>query len=197
MFILIFFFSSRRRHTRFSRDWSSDVCSSDLRRPTPTARGSRSAQASRAQSFPGALLGGNRISVLALLGIFYVRLHVLPSQAGKPLCDLKQPRKNITGLLAERLNVRIGKQAFTLLVHERLREKSSAEIPEPLRRRLPVRTDHGCFKRVPFRTGQSPNTDAAAPLGNFHILVRPVLRGKNLVFSEQHNASLFELRCRS
>src|SRR5256884_1724118 len=29
---LIFFFSSRRRHTRCSRDWSSDVCSSDLRR---------------------------------------------------------------------------------------------------------------------------------------------------------------------
>src|SRR5690606_39859621 len=25
-----FFFSSRRRHTRFSRDWSSDVCSADL-----------------------------------------------------------------------------------------------------------------------------------------------------------------------
>src|SRR5690606_40036490 len=32
IFILcfLFFFSSRRRHTRFSRDWSSDVCSSDL-----------------------------------------------------------------------------------------------------------------------------------------------------------------------
>src|SRR5690606_3644363 len=29
-FNLVFFFSSRRRHTRFSRDWSSDVCSSDL-----------------------------------------------------------------------------------------------------------------------------------------------------------------------
>src|SRR5690606_39899244 len=27
---LRYFFSSRRRHTRFSRDWSSDVCSSDL-----------------------------------------------------------------------------------------------------------------------------------------------------------------------
>src|SRR5690606_40752099 len=27
---ILFFFSSRRRHTRFSRDWSSDVCSSDL-----------------------------------------------------------------------------------------------------------------------------------------------------------------------
>src|SRR5690606_40204393 len=28
-----FFFSGRRRHTRFSRDWSSDVCSSDLAVP--------------------------------------------------------------------------------------------------------------------------------------------------------------------
>src|SRR3712207_7126425 len=28
--ISIFFFSSRRRHTRYWRDWSSDVCSSDL-----------------------------------------------------------------------------------------------------------------------------------------------------------------------
>src|SRR5690606_40558751 len=27
----LFFFSGRRRHTGFSRDWSSDVCSSDLR----------------------------------------------------------------------------------------------------------------------------------------------------------------------
>src|SRR5439155_10162666 len=26
----LFFFSSRRRHTRWPRDWSSDVCSSDL-----------------------------------------------------------------------------------------------------------------------------------------------------------------------
>src|SRR5439155_491726 len=29
-FIAYFFFSSRRRHTRWPRDWSSDVCSSDL-----------------------------------------------------------------------------------------------------------------------------------------------------------------------
>src|SRR5699024_12000449 len=27
---ILFFFSSRRRHTRSKRDWSSDVCSSDL-----------------------------------------------------------------------------------------------------------------------------------------------------------------------
>src|SRR5690625_6348310 len=28
--MFFFFFSSRRRHTRWPRDWSSDVCSSDL-----------------------------------------------------------------------------------------------------------------------------------------------------------------------
>src|SRR5699024_12067424 len=30
-FLFLFFFSSRRRHTRSKRDWSSDVCSSDLK----------------------------------------------------------------------------------------------------------------------------------------------------------------------
>src|SRR5256886_9844334 len=29
-YLALFFFSSRRRHTRFDCDWSSDVCSSDL-----------------------------------------------------------------------------------------------------------------------------------------------------------------------
>src|SRR5439155_6129843 len=32
--LISFFFSSRRRHTRWPRDWSSDVCSSDLGMPT-------------------------------------------------------------------------------------------------------------------------------------------------------------------
>src|SRR5438093_9641704 len=33
----VFFFSSRRRHTRLVSDWSSDVCSSDLLRETGSA----------------------------------------------------------------------------------------------------------------------------------------------------------------
>src|SRR2546430_10400809 len=32
---VVFFFSSRRRHTRFDCDWSSDVCSSDLNLDKP------------------------------------------------------------------------------------------------------------------------------------------------------------------
>src|SRR5690606_41209746 len=35
LFVRTFFFSSRRRHTIFSRDWSSDVCSSDLPMANP------------------------------------------------------------------------------------------------------------------------------------------------------------------
>src|SRR5260370_28354286 len=38
LFIVFFFFSSRRRHTRFKCDWSSDVCSSDLNRRLSAAR---------------------------------------------------------------------------------------------------------------------------------------------------------------
>src|SRR5699024_11769622 len=34
-FLCVFFFSSRRRHTSSKRDWSSDVCSSDLDEDLP------------------------------------------------------------------------------------------------------------------------------------------------------------------
>src|SRR5436305_15344536 len=36
--LVFFFFSSRRRHTRCGRDWSSDVCSSDLGRGNGKSR---------------------------------------------------------------------------------------------------------------------------------------------------------------
>src|SRR5437763_13422966 len=50
---LIFFFSSRRRHTRYIGDWSSDVCSSDL----PSARrqhGQRAHRDPRVTRYPRA-----------------------------------------------------------------------------------------------------------------------------------------------
>src|SRR2546430_1078574 len=43
--LLLFFFSSRRRHTRFDCDWSSDVCSSDLDRMSTGYHSSRAAEA--------------------------------------------------------------------------------------------------------------------------------------------------------
>src|SRR6266496_4972970 len=42
-----FFFSSRRRHTRSLRDWSSDVCSSDLGRPATFEAGTNELMVSR------------------------------------------------------------------------------------------------------------------------------------------------------
>src|SRR5439155_16400186 len=48
---VFFFFSSRRRHTRWPRDWSSDVCSSDL---VQTFRAWREA-GSRARTFERSL----------------------------------------------------------------------------------------------------------------------------------------------
>src|SRR5690242_21893765 len=54
--MLLFFFSSRRRHTRLTCDWSSDVCSSDLTTamlwtvlPKPTSNAAMNAE----RSMPG------------------------------------------------------------------------------------------------------------------------------------------------
>src|SRR5699024_6848113 len=49
--LLLFFFSSRRRHTRSKRDWSSDVCSSDLLRQRMKALYRALAQRHRLRSF--------------------------------------------------------------------------------------------------------------------------------------------------
>src|SRR5207249_9364033 len=53
--VLVFFFSSRRRHTRSKRDWSSDVCSSDLR---CTAADASDSVLARAGVAPGGVGGG-------------------------------------------------------------------------------------------------------------------------------------------
>src|SRR5438093_11165646 len=51
-FLILFFFSSRRRHTRLVSDWSSDVCSSDLGR-VHEGVGSASSPASRLSTRAG------------------------------------------------------------------------------------------------------------------------------------------------
>src|SRR5262249_60054299 len=56
-----FFFSSRRRHTRLVSDWSSDVCSSDLR---PSASVKRSVYPSLSMDAEGRPLDGSTRYVL-------------------------------------------------------------------------------------------------------------------------------------
>src|SRR5437870_13916203 len=55
-----FFFSSRRRHTRWPRDWSSDVCSSDL-----IWRMSRSSLAQSHAGSPTDLVAANTLATTA------------------------------------------------------------------------------------------------------------------------------------
>src|SRR5206468_2511602 len=63
----LFFFSSRRRHTISDRDWSSDVCSSDL--PLTGA------------AFPGNQIPASRISPIARAILANTALYPLPNRS--------------------------------------------------------------------------------------------------------------------
>src|SRR3712207_9377290 len=60
MIRLFFFFSSRRRHTRYWRDWSSDVCSSDLDDRRPPALGTEEAEPDEGEQGRGDLEADHR-----------------------------------------------------------------------------------------------------------------------------------------
>src|SRR3712207_5528531 len=85
----LFFFSSRRRHTRYWRDWSSDVCSSDL--ATNLVLGVPAAYAMARYTFFGdkAMYGGiiffrmiPPIAALVPLFMLFERVHLLGSYLG-------------------------------------------------------------------------------------------------------------------
>src|SRR6266536_3700432 len=63
---VFFFFSSRRRHTRSTRDWSSDVCSSDLLAAALAAAVALSALAAGAGAAPAA--PGAKVKKIAFFG---------------------------------------------------------------------------------------------------------------------------------
>src|SRR5437870_9344500 len=62
--VVVFFFSSRRRHTRWPRDWSSDVCSSDLRPEYEKHDGRRRQNEERDGEYPNGL--GNELRGAAI-----------------------------------------------------------------------------------------------------------------------------------
>src|SRR6266480_5069531 len=122
MFIVFFFFSSRRRHTRLTCDWSSDVCSSDLIRMLttllpPTAGTALvngfdvSAQADEVRRsigvIPQALTSDLELSVEENL-IIFAKLYGVPRAQRKKLIDellaaveltqwAHRPVKNLSG----------------------------------------------------------------------------------------------------
>src|SRR5699024_12179664 len=65
---LLFLFSSRRRHTRSKRDWSSDVCSSDLQPDTGSTIAMRRHIIQQAGTAPSLLTPGQATSAAGQFG---------------------------------------------------------------------------------------------------------------------------------
>src|SRR5260370_18264033 len=86
---MVFFFSSRRRHTRFKCDWSSDVCSSDLF-VQPFMPNYGQPDADLLENISAAIivdqqrLGGNPRSTVATVTDTAQMLRVLFSRLGEP-----------------------------------------------------------------------------------------------------------------
>src|SRR2546427_2938415 len=73
--VAFFFFSSRRRHTRFDCDWSSDVCSSDL----GCARSSRASEPLQ-QGYAHAHVGGLVVVVDQAFAVAVEHLYMAAQQ---------------------------------------------------------------------------------------------------------------------
>src|SRR2546429_4236622 len=83
----VFFFSSRRRHTRCSRDWSSDVCSSDLH-----GDGAGAARALVPEVAPGGGGHGGPVHAAVLVEALVLAEHQGRAQRGR---DVGQDRKSV------------------------------------------------------------------------------------------------------
>src|SRR5207249_8937139 len=79
---LFFFFSSRRRHTRSKRDWSSDVCSSDLTSISTRRSATGVAEPPRAGRV---LLGAGAAATLGIQLVLAIRTRDLPVYRGAAL----------------------------------------------------------------------------------------------------------------
>src|SRR5439155_2882882 len=73
---IFFFFSSRRRHTRWPRDWSSDVCSSDLDIKFMTGRTGR-----------GDHFASERVAHLGLVGVVAHEFDVLDARTAGAVAE--------------------------------------------------------------------------------------------------------------
>src|SRR2546429_3131306 len=111
---LLFFFSSRRRHTRCSRDWSSDVCSSDpytLRVESPKMR-SKTPESDL--HFVGDANRGCPAHMTVNLSQIIRRKNDLATNAGQRFCDIRCNTTSVSARAVENL------RNVTRIFHTRL-----------------------------------------------------------------------------
>src|SRR5690554_2091941 len=93
-----FFFSSRRRHTRCGRDWSSDVCSSDLGRRQRTRGIAVNAAGDRGYF---GLVGRNSTDDQSIIPFFHAnREAALEYDITKLIWNLAHPDKRVVGVIS-------------------------------------------------------------------------------------------------
>src|SRR5256885_7098889 len=95
--VLVFFFSSRRRHTRLQGDWSSDVCSSDLTRGQRLPRSRTVAP----QTVPGPLWREGLPSLSPCVGPMWVR-----TRSEEHTSELQSPCNLVCRLLLEKKKIK-------------------------------------------------------------------------------------------
>src|SRR5688500_19395414 len=104
--ISLFFFSSRRRHTRLQGDWSSDVCSSDLAAGQKEYVNPRNAAAGAIRQLDSRITASRRLRLFAYAlvsesasGTHSEALERL-GQLGFPVCKERDTVSGVEGMLA-------------------------------------------------------------------------------------------------
>src|SRR5256885_8580098 len=93
MLLVFFFFSSRRRHTRLQGDWSSDVCSSDLRSHW------RQAAIQSLEMAPGRIRSSGLSKESGAPSFARTPIQRLPAKTGSRARDRKSTRLNSSHLV--------------------------------------------------------------------------------------------------
>src|SRR3989449_5526276 len=156
-FYFFFFFSSRRRHTRCSRDWSSDVCSSDLtpvvayeEGPTagmpPTAIGSTAAVS--ASTPPAGAVAGTEVDIKSpMIGTFYRA----PSPESAPYVDVGSevnPETVVCIIEAMKVMNEIKAEAKGVVTQILVENAKPVEFGQPLFKIRPTRFPRTGWKRT-------------------------------------------------
>src|SRR5688572_32866746 len=94
--VFLFFFSSRRRHTRFDCDWSSDVCSSDLAAIGAVQTAQRLAPA------VGPIVGGALAALVGLRAAFLVAASFYAVEIGRASCRERVEISGVAGSLKKK-----------------------------------------------------------------------------------------------
>src|SRR5882762_11526713 len=102
-----FFFSSRRRHTRFKCDWSSDVCSSDLPVASELMRMSLESTAAASGNAAIMIMLSTLVGGLGDVGLYFASLIVLQMLGAvgqfKQLAWLERAATELQGVLGPQL----------------------------------------------------------------------------------------------